>query len=561
MSQIRNPTPSPTLPALTLPARPPPKPAPAPDTASAVAGATSQEPAALQDVFHETGAPAVAPPSPRDPAQVRQEAALRTFQERLTQVFGLSGSSSAEDLALGKTDLDRSRGDTVSPEQQKQLLDASKELLLDLPLSSLSKPATARAKAYLDTRGVDTAGFEQKTLRELGPIGADLAKRLASDLKSSTPGAYYGLAAAGAVAVGAYGAAKGADALGKLGIKPEFELSLFNDQIQSRAEASWGEKLKDPNLTLDAEGTFKLNPATTLRASARGRIGGASLDRIGVREGEVDVALEREGTSLSGNARLGARGQIQGGAVQARTSLGSVKADAVAHLGAGGALSFGEATLTTEQTLGPARRDAFRTRLQGNVGDSGRFAGVQAEAQYTRRTPTQLHVQGALRTDGAMTLTHANAQARLNNDTYSLGIGTHYDRPGDELGYRVEGRVKTGVGLDVRGEADFDRRFAFERGSLSVEGTPRPGTLEGLNLHLQSNFVEHGRFAGATGAVTYDQSPWRVSAALEHNVLEQRSTGTLVIGHTPRPNLDIQVRGSLDDRGESRIGAGVVWRF
>lgn len=584
MSQIRNLPTLPNLPNLSGPATP------SPATPSSAQATPATTPRQAVDTFQGTAAPPSTPSTPPDPVQARQEAALNRYQERLSEIFGPFGSPSAADLALGKSALEPARSGEVSPEQQKQLLEASKDLLLDLPLSALSEPATARAKAYLETRGVDTQGFEQKTLRELGPVGEDLAKRLAADLKGSAPGAYYGLAAAGAVAVGAYGAVKGSDALQKLGIKPEFKTSLFGDQVKARAEASWGAKLKDPNLTLGADGTFKVNPATTLRVGANARLGGASVGQMGLQEGEAKVGLERQNASLQaratlgeggrvtggevqGRARLGAdtslradlalgaRGRIQQGSLQAQTTLGSVKADAVAHLAAGGAISSGQVKLSTEQALGPAGRDAFSARLQGNADVGGRFAGLEAAAQYTRKTPTALHVQGSLQTDGAMTLTRANAQARLSNDVYSLGVGMNFDRPSDVLGYRIEGSAKTPVGLTLRGEAALDRRFAIEKGNLGVEGTLQQGPLQGVNLRMQGNFVEGGRFAGMTGTATYDQKPWKLSAAVDHNVLEQRSTGSLSVGYTPRPNLDIQVRGSLDTRGDSRIGAGLVWRF
>jgi hypothetical protein len=133
-------------------------------------------------------------------------------------------------------------GGEVSAEQQKQLASAGKDLLMEMPIAALSPSATAYAKAYVGARGVDTTNFESKTIKDLEPVAGDLAEKLVDNMKDNSPAAYYGLAAAGAVAVGAYGYSQGSDALKKLGIKPKVDTKLFNDQVSARAEASWGKK-------------------------------------------------------------------------------------------------------------------------------------------------------------------------------------------------------------------------------------------------------------------------------------------------------------------------------
>lgn len=326
-------------------------------------------------------------------AQERATAAVSRYQDKLAKILG----HDAESLALGRTPA-RTSAD-LNDDQRAQLQGATKDLLMEMPISALSPAATAKAKDFLDARGVSTEGLESKTLKDLGDVGSDLGKKLVEDFKEASPAGYYGVAAAGAVAVGAYGYAKGSAALEKLGVKPEIKTELFNDQVKLRAKGSWGEKLKDPNLSVAADGTFKVNPATTLK------------------------------------------------------------------------------------------------------------------------------------------------------------VGVSYDGPTDALGYKVGGQYKNG-GLTVSGEAAFDRDLSFNQGSLGVTAK-----APGLDLRVRGDFVDGGRLSSVSAGASYDQEPWKLSASVNHNLQTDVTTGSLAVGYRPSDNVDVQLRGSLDTSGESRVGVGVTWRF
>lgn len=546
-------------------------------------------------------------PTLSGPVKERADAAVSTFQDRVSKIL----HHDAESLALGHTPA-RTTAD-LSDEQKTQLQGAAKDMLMEMPIGALSPAATAKAKSFLESKGVSTEGFEQKTLKELGPVGGELAKELAADLKDASPGAYYGLAAAGAVAVGAYGYMKGSAALEKLGVKPELDTKLFNDQVNVRAKASWGEKLKDPNLTLGADGTFKVSPTATLKVGGNVNAAGPSIGSLGVKSADASLGYETErygvsgkarfgegarfegadvngrvkigddtnlsgqatldgqgsvtsatvdgntkigdDTSLEGQVRLGEGGRFQGATAKGRTTIDEAELAAQAEVDEDGGLTSGQATLSTDLRVGPNGRDQLAGSVTGRFGQGGRFEGLDAQARYQLNTDPKLTVEGSASTDASSQLTKGNANIRLNTDNASLGLGVNYDRPTDALGYKLDGQYKTG-GLTLSGEAAFDRDLRFNQGSLGVTGT----LPSGLDLNAKSTFSD-GRLSTVTGGVSYDQEPWKLSADVSRDVRSDVTTGSLSLGYRPSDNLDLQVRGSYDTNGDKRIGVGLTWRF
>lgn len=398
--------------------------------------------------------------------------ALEKFQDRLVDVLGAASGRAltAEQMAMGKPMANGPVSGELTPAQQKELANAGKDLLMEMPISALSPSAAAYAKSYVQSRGGDVTDFESKTIKDLKPVASDLAKNLIRDMKSDSPAAFYGLAAAGAVAVGAYGYHQGSDSLKKLGIKPEVDSKLFNDKVRARAEASWGEKLKDPNLTLGADGTFRVSPTATLRVGASAKVGGPSLSDVGFKGTEARVAFER-----AGDVQFRAKGQIT--------------------------------------------------------------------------------------TDENFQITKGNAEARLTGTQGSLGFKMNYDRPSDALGYSLDGKYKTAGGLTLSGDANFDRRFEMERGRLGVSHTFTGAENHSLSVGMNSTFGRAGRFETIGAEAKYRSDAWRLSADVQHSVRDDRTTGSLSVGYEARKDLDFEIRGSLDTRGNSQIGAGLRWRF
>lgn len=484
-----------------------------------------------QDTF--SAAPALPKPAdnPIDPAQT---AALEKFQNRLVDILGVGTvpTLTAGQLAPGQPPAVGQTGGEITPEQQKQLAQAGKDLLMEMPIAALSPSAAAYAKSYLETRGVDTQGFESKNIKDLKPYASELAENLVRDMKSNSPAAFYGLAAAGAVAVGAYGYQKGSDALKKLGIKPEVDTKLFNDQVRARAEASWGEKLKDPNLTLGADGKFRISPTSHLRVGASATVGGPSVSQMGIKSAEANLAYEGEQNSASATARFAANGQLESAT----------------------------AKLATDRKFGAAGHDHLTASTQARFSARG-FSGIDGEAKYERSGALRVSAQGTFSTDEKLNITKGNAEARLTGDRGTVGFKMNYDRPSDAFGYALDAKYRTEAGLTLQGNANFDRRFEMERGRLGVSQSLQGVGLERFSVEMNSTFGRAGRFEGIGAEAKYRNDAWRLSAGVQHNAITDRTTGSLSVGYEARKNLDFQVRGSLDTQGQSQIGAGLRWRF
>lgn len=489
----------------------------------------------LTQVADSFSAKSDVPPSVPNPFQQAQTAAIEKFQNRVVDILGAGPGPAlnAAQMAMRQTPpANGAVSGEITPEQQKQLASAGKDLLMEMPIAALSPNATAYAKAYAETRGVDTTNFESKTIKDLKPIAGDLAEKLIGDMKDNSPSAYYGLAAAGAVAVGAYGYSQGSDALKKLGIKPKVDTKLFNDQVTARAEASWGKKLKDPNLTLGADGTFKVSPTANLRVGASATLGGPSISDVGFKAAEANIAYQGEKNSASAQAKIDTKGQLD---------------SALARIG-------------TDRKVGPGGRDHLAASMQARFAKSG-FAGIDGNASYQRNGSTTFSASGKFSTDADMNITKANASAKLSGTDGHVGFKMNYDRPSDVFGYSLDAKYKTQGGFTLSGDANFDRRFEMERGRLGVSHTLRSGTLEGMEMQVNGKFGRSGRFESIGAEAKYRNDGWRLGAGVEHNMLTDRTTGSLSVGYEARKDLDFQIRGTLDTEGKSQIGAGLTWRF
>ncbi|MBN2359384.1 MAG: hypothetical protein JXR83_08010 [Deltaproteobacteria bacterium] len=100
-------------------------------------------------------------------------------------------------------------------------------------------------------------------------------KPVFDDFKNNHKAAFYGLAVAGAVGVGALAYTQGSDLLTKLGIQPKLRRSFFDDRLVVKAEGEWEKKFQDPRLKLTAEthaglGSNRLSLLTSVAGNARG---------------------------------------------------------------------------------------------------------------------------------------------------------------------------------------------------------------------------------------------------------------------------------------------------
>lgn len=99
-------------------------------------------------------------------------------------------------------------------------------------------------------------------------------KPVFDDFRTNHKAAFYGLAVAGAVGVGALGYTQGSELLNKLGIQPKLRRSFFDDRLVLKAEGEWEKKFKDPKLRLTAEthvghGSNRLSLLTSVAGNAR----------------------------------------------------------------------------------------------------------------------------------------------------------------------------------------------------------------------------------------------------------------------------------------------------
>jgi hypothetical protein len=197
----------------------------------------------------EVGSPRATELSPA--VSKKAEDALSNYDQTLRRLLHHDAAS----LAAGHTPV--RNGEQLSDTQRKELLSATKDMFMDMPIGALSPRMAGELKGYLDRQGVSTDNLETKTLKDLGDVGAELGKKWANDLKDSSPAAYYGLLATAGAAIGTYGYLQGSDALKKLGIKPEFKTKFFDDSISVKAEAMWDKRFRNPNLVADIGGSFK----------------------------------------------------------------------------------------------------------------------------------------------------------------------------------------------------------------------------------------------------------------------------------------------------------------
>lgn len=246
----------------------------------------------------EVGAPTAGSADTGSPEMRR---ALDRYHGRLESILGHDAMS----LAQGRTPITSS--DQMTDAQKDRLVGASKDLLMEMPISDLAPSLVAGIQDAAAARGLDLGDLRGKSLKDLGELGGDLAKGFADNLREESPAVFYGIAGAAAVAVGAHGYLNGSEAIRDLGIKPEFKTGLLNDRLSVGVSADWGPKFSDPEARADLQAHV-----------LRGRMGHLTLDSSIDTEGDASFGLRGsirgEDWSASGSATIDTDGQFSAGA-------------------------------------------------------------------------------------------------------------------------------------------------------------------------------------------------------------------------------------------------------
>ncbi len=190
----------------------------------------------------------------QDPQQRRLANATSRFSGRLEDILNVDAMS----MAQGQTP----HQGALSDDQKSALTSATADFVADMPLGTLAPQFGDAVRSRLSGMGIQLDNINNMTLNEVGDhvgdragdFAGDMAKGWANDLKDNSPGAYYGLLAAGATAVGTTAYLGGSDALKSVGLKPKFKTQLFNRSVTARAEATWDKGFNDFKLGGSLEG-------------------------------------------------------------------------------------------------------------------------------------------------------------------------------------------------------------------------------------------------------------------------------------------------------------------
>lgn len=245
--------------------------------------------------------------------------AVERFYQQMERALRLDARGIVLDMSEGRAPYFLANGTRgLSSEQQKEVLRAAKDLVMEIPLRALSPDLIGVARDALTMRGLSTAGLEDRKLGDLGDIGKDLANDIVKDLRGAHPTAFNTLGAVAAVAIGAVAGMEGTDALRAIGIRPEARLRFLDGALQTRVRAEWDQRFTNPKLSAGLYGNF---PVGTFQGQA-----GISLDASGPSFSKLDLT----GVTLSGTVAgvlqngglLGVSGQAQVGSDGKVTSAG-----------------------------------------------------------------------------------------------------------------------------------------------------------------------------------------------------------------------------------------------
>jgi len=479
--------------------------------------ATPTTPVATPPTDSFATAPASRPPEV--PAhQLKWQQAVQSYQDKIGGMFTLTAEQLADGMTAPRTAAD------LTPAMRAQLQESTKELFLSMPVGVLAPGA----KEYLTSKGLRVGELDNTPLKDLGKVGGEVAKDLAAKVKDAAPAAYYGVAAAAAVAVGAYGYSKGSAALEKLGIKPEFKTGLFNDQLNIRAAAQWDKKLSNPSLSVGADGRFKVNSAT-LTVGGNATVAGEKFNTMGLRKADAHLGIETENHGIHGSLVLGEGGKIGSGELNARSQFKLDEGRAV--VGA-----------TAKATLGPDARF------------TGAEAGVHASVKLSPHSQLSGTANYAL--DDTGEILRGTQGVKLTAPRISLEVESDMARGGTVSNYRLSGAYTSGA-LSLSALVNLDGKGTLKSGVFSAERAWR----DNLSLASTATFGVGGTLESTGVRGSYTQDNFRLSAAVDHDYAESLTSASLSAGYRPHRDLDMALKGTYTSNKDVQVGFGMTWRF
>jgi hypothetical protein len=201
-------------------------------------------------------------------ADARTTAAFDTFNTRLTQILHHDAAS----LAAGFRPTQP--GETISQAQLDQFNAAVKDLVKELPVSTLGDGPRAHLEKALRSVG-STVDLRDKRIGDLPSVASDAARALLKDFRAEHPTAFWTAATAVAGGAVAIGYANGTDALEKIGIKPQLRTNVFktdSSRIDVGVGVKAGPKFSDPQTTFNIDGDHRFGSGTVVRGGLEARL-------------------------------------------------------------------------------------------------------------------------------------------------------------------------------------------------------------------------------------------------------------------------------------------------
>ena len=219
--------------------------------------------------------------------------------------------------------------------------------------------------------------------------------------------------------------------------------------------------------------------------------------------------------------------------------------------------------------------DLSTTRLK-DLGSEGGKAASDIVKQLRAQHPTTFWSVASVAAAGAVAVGYTQGtdalaklgikpefSAKIFKDTkLSVGVsaGAHFSDPNATLGLNSSHTFNNGV--VVRGGVE-----AKLRGSELTAGSLSAGvsTTGGFNANANVNVDGHFKPIDARLSVTQQFDRWHVGGDAAYNFTNDRFTSSVSAGRTfdinTKNDLDLQIRGSVDTHGSSKIGVGVTFRW
>ena len=336
---------------------------------------------------------------------------------------------------------------------------------MEMPIGALSPKAQGKISDALKDTAFELKDVKNKSLNdlseELGDRASSLGKEIADDLKSNKPGVYYGLGVAGAAAVGVYGYKQGSGALEKLGIKPEFDKSFFDERVTAKAKGSWEAEMKNPNLSLNLNSKLKTSEHGRLAFGAKANIGGEDLKSIDFKGGAANLGYTHNLSNSSSlasniNANFDAGGRITSGRTDLKYSSDAVK------------LGLGANHGRDLDVLGYDIKGSFRLGTRTNADTNLNF---DRKFNFEKGTANLSHTfenQGRLNLNSSFTsqgVSDISAKYNYRRDDLEIGAGLKHDFLTDRTSANISAEyfIRDNFSVAAMGASDGakDHRVGF----------------------------------------------------------------------------------------------------